>query len=69
MMMIRLLDHGVQIIHKEIDELWPEIILRTDSWWSMKSRKHRKRSSRTNKREPVNDRHYTDRVSIGKQLI
>jgi len=30
MVMIRLRDQGVEVIHKEIAELWSEIILRTD---------------------------------------
>ena len=30
MVMIRLRDQGVEVIHKEIAELWAEIMLRTD---------------------------------------
>ncbi len=63
MVLIRLQDQGAAVIQREIQDLWSEIMLRTDCLVEHEIAQAQDEIQRNKRREAKNDRHYTDRVT------
>ena len=63
LVMIRLQDQGAAVIHREIQELWAEIVLRTDCLVEHEIAQALDEIQGNKRREAENDRHYTDHVT------
>lgn len=63
MVMIRLQDQGAAVIHREIQELWAEIVMRTDCLVEHEIAQAQDEIQRNTRREAENDGYYNDLVT------
>lgn len=63
MVMIRLQDQGAAVIHREIQELWAEIVMRTDCLVEHEIAQAQDEIQRNTRREAENNGYYNDLVT------